>query len=267
MAPDAGSGAGSLVAYVLRITDLDPIYHGLLFERFLNPERVSMPDFDIDFDVEGRDRVIKYVRDKYGQERVCQISTFGSLGAKAAVRNVARVLGFAYGDADRIAKLVPNKLGITLEEALNMEPELKTLAEKGSEEEQRLLRVARTVEGLNSNLSTHAAGVIILNRDVQEVMPVCVSSKSKGAVQTQYAMKWAEHQGAVKFDFLGLTNLTIIQRALDIINRDASAEKPPLDIDSLPLDDRKVYALLGRRRGHGHLPAGNPMACAACWQT
>ncbi len=268
--PGRGSGAGSLVAYALGITDLDPIYHGLLFERFLNPERVSMPDFDIDFDVEGRDKVINYVREKYGHQRVCQISTFGSLGAKAAVRNVARVLGFDYQSADRIAKLIPNKLGITLADALSMEPELKKLADEGSENEQRLLRVAQLLEGLSSNLSTHAAGVIILSQDVQDVMPVCTSSKLKGAVQSQYAMKWAEHQGAVKFDFLGLNNLTIIQRALNLINNpvntenegvtDANAQssnpanqatQDTLDLDAIPLDDPKVYALLGRAESTG----------------
>ena len=244
--PGRGSGAGSLVAYALRITDLDPLHHGLLFERFLNPERVSLPDFDVDFDVEGREEVIRHVREKYGAERVCQISTFGSLKAKAALRGVARVLDFPYSEADKIAKLIPNQLNITLEEAIRLEPELARLEREGSENERKLIRLGKTLEGLNSTLSTHAAGVIILNTDIQDVMPVCTSGKSSD-FQTMYSMKWAEHQGAVKFDFLGLLNLTIIEKSLTLINKRRAAEgQPPFDIDTLPLDDPATYELLSR---------------------
>lgn len=244
--PGRGSGAGSLVAYALRITDLDPIHHGLLFERFLNPERVSLPDFDIDFDVQGRDRVIEYVRDKYGEEKVCQISTFGSLGAKAALRNVARVLNFPYSQADKIAKLIPNILGITLQKAIEMEPELARMELDGEDDEKKLIRNGKALEGLNSNLSTHAAGVIIMDADIQEVMPICTSSKGDEGIQSQYAMKWAEDQGAVKFDFLGLLNLTIIMRAVELINASLPQETPPLDIDNIHLDDPKTYELLSK---------------------
>ncbi|MCH9045849.1 MAG: DNA polymerase III subunit alpha [SAR324 cluster bacterium] len=243
--PGRGSGAGSLVAYALRITNLDPIHHGLLFERFLNPERVSLPDFDIDFDVDGRDRVIDYVRGKYGAEKVCQISTFGSLGAKAALRNVARVLDFPYSQADRIAKLIPDKLGITLQEAIDLEPELARLEREGEENEKTLIRCGKALEGLNSNLSTHAAGLIIMNTDIQEVLPVCSPAKGEG-IQSMYSMKWAEHQGAVKFDFLGLLNLTIIKKAEALINGNRPPGENALDIDEIPLDDEASYALLCR---------------------
>lgn len=247
--PGRGSGAGSLVAYALRITDLDPIRHGLLFERFLNPERVSLPDFDIDFDVAGRERVIEYVRGKYGAEKVCQISTFGTLGAKAALRNVARVLDFPYSEADKIAKLIPNKLGITLEEAIEMEPALQRLEREGTEREQQLIQYGRALEGLNHNLSTHAAGVIIMDQAIQDVIPVCTPAKGDG-LQSQYPMKWAEDQGAVKFDFLGLLNLTIIGEALRLIDA-GRAPDDPLDLDAIPLDDEATYAMLGRGEATG----------------
>ncbi|MBI4081443.1 MAG: DNA polymerase III subunit alpha, partial [Candidatus Lambdaproteobacteria bacterium] len=251
--PGRGSGAGSLVAYALRITDLDPLRHGLLFERFLNPERVSLPDFDIDFDVDGRERVIDYVRDKYGADKVGQISTFGTLGAKAALRGVARVLDFPFSAADKIAKLIPNKLHIKLEEAIGLEPELARLEREGEENERKLIRYGKALEGLNSNLSTHAAGVIIMDAPIMDVMPVCTPAKGRAegeakpeAIQSQYAMKWAEDQGAVKFDFLGLLNLTIIQKAVELVNGAKAAGEPLLDIDALPLDDPATYALLCR---------------------
>ena len=243
--PGRGSGAGSLVAYALRITGLDPIHHGLLFERFLNPERVSLPDFDIDFAVEGRDRVIEYVRGKYGEERVCQISTFGSLGAKAALRNVARVLDFPYSQADKIAKLIPNQIGITLQQAIDQEPELARLERDGEAAEKELIRCGKALEGLNSNLSTHAAGVIIMNTDILDVMPVCTQAKGD-AIQSMYSMKYAEDQGAVKFDFLGLLNLTIIETALRLINKNRPAGEAPLDLDEVPMDDAATFKLLGR---------------------
>ncbi len=242
--PGRGSGAGSLVAYAMNITDLDPIRYELLFERFLNPDRISLPDFDIDFEVEGRERVIDYVRKKYGEEKVCQISAIGSLMAKGVFRGVARVLDIPFGEADQIARLIPEELGITLAEAIEREPKLKEMAEKGSELEKKWIRSALALEGLNNNLSTHAAGVIIMNSDVTDVMPVCTPTKGEG-LQSQYTMKYAEDQGAVKFDFLGLKNLTVIHRAVELINRGLPAEQQ-INISFIPLDDAKTYQLLSR---------------------
>jgi DNA polymerase III subunit alpha len=260
--PGRGSGAGSLVAYVMRITELDPIRHGLIFERFLNPERVSLPDFDVDFAVNGRDAVIDYVRDKYGADHVCQISTFGALKAKAALRAVARVLDVPYGQADKIAKLIPNKLNILLAEAIGLEPELKRLEVEGTEQEQKLIKLGKSLELLSSTLSTHAAGVIIMDQPIQDVMPVCTASKpgrKKAAVdgedgaeageaepllQTQFSMKWAEDQGAVKFDFLGLLNLDILSHAQALIRRRADPAAQAFDVDTIPLDDGETFKLL-----------------------
>lgn len=239
--PGRGSGAGSLVAYSLRITDVDPLRYGLLFERFLNPDRISMPDFDIDFDVEGRDSVIEYVRQHYGEQNVCQIATFGSLKAKAVVRGVARVLDFPYSEADKIAKLVPNELNIALDDALKKEPELARMAREGTENEQRLIDLSLKLENLNTHLGTHAAGVIIMDQDIREVMPVCTGRE--GELQSQYTMKWAEDQGAVKFDFLGLLNLSNIDQTLDLLN----AERPEsqrLDLDRISMDDPLAFELL-----------------------
>lgn len=242
--PGRGSGAGSLVAYSLLITDVDPLKYDLLFERFLNPERISMPDFDIDFEPVGREKVIDYVRKKYGEKNVCQISALGSLKAKGAVRGVARVLDIPYGDADKIAKLIPDDLKMTVEKAIEMEPELKRLSEEGSETEQKLIKLSRDLEGLNSNLSTHAAGVIIMDSEISDVMPTCTPSKSE-SVQSQFTMEHAEHQGAVKFDFLGLRNLSIIDLAEGLINADKTEEEK-LDISLIPLDDQATFDLLSR---------------------
>ena len=241
--PGRGSGAGSLVAYALLITDVDPLRYGLLFERFLNPYRVSLPDFDIDFDVDGREKVIEHVREKYGEKNVCQISTFGSLKAKAVVRGVARVLDFPYSEADKIAKLIPNDLNITLNQALDKEPKLALLAAEGSENEQRLIRFGRQLEDLNTHLGTHAAGMIIMDQDIRKVMPVCTGKE--GALQSMYPMKYAEDQGAVKFDFLGLQNLSTIENTLDLIikSRPGSAS---IDITSIPMDDPLTFDLLCR---------------------
>ena len=245
--PGRGSGAGSLTAYALGITELDPLEHGLLFERFLNPERVSLPDFDIDFDGSGRDRVIAYVRDKYGANRVCQISTFGSLKAKAVLRGVARVLNLPYSQADRIAKLVPNKIDITLQQAFQEEPELEAIKNSGDEHERRLLAISAKLEGLNSNLSTHAAGVIISDRDLLEVLPLCVSAANdepaQQMAQSMYSMASVEQQGAVKFDFLGLRNLSVITDSLTAINAQRRPEEA-LELDDIPLDDKTAYALI-----------------------
>ena len=241
--PGRGSGAGSLVAYALLITDIDPLHYGLLFERFLNPYRVSLPDFDIDFDVEGREKVIEHVREKYGEKNVCQISTFGSLKAKAVVRGVARVLDFPYSEADKIAKLVPNDLNITLDQALEKEPELAVLASEGSENEQRLIKFSRQLEDLNTHLGTHAAGVIIMNQDIREVMPVCTGKE--GTLQSMYPMKYAEDQGAVKFDFLGLQNLSTIDNTLDLISK-SRPDSAKVDISRIAMDDPLTFDLFCR---------------------
>ena len=241
--PGRGSGAGSLVAFCLGITDVDPIRYDLLFERFLNPARISMPDFDVDFDNKGRERTIEYVRDKYGEKKVCKISAIGSLQAKAALKGVARVLGFSVGQGDRLAKMVPRDLNITLEKALEKSPELRQIQLEGSDEEKRLIEIALRLEGLNSNLSTHAAGVIIMNRDVSDVIPVCRNA-SDGFIQSQLTMEDAEKQGAVKFDFLGLKNLSILDEAVKMIK--ANRPGNDFDLDSVSLDDPEALKLLSR---------------------
>jgi DNA polymerase III subunit alpha len=241
--PGRGSGAGSLVAYGLKITDLDPIEHDLLFERFLNPERVSMPDFDIDFCMDGRDRVIEYVSQKYGRERVSQIITYGTMAAKAVVRDVGRVLGMSYGFVDRIAKLVPFELGITLEDALAKEPELKRLYDS-EEEVKNLIDLARSLEGLTRNAGTHAGGVVIAPSVLTDFAPLYREEGGTG-VLTQFDKDDVEAAGLVKFDFLGLRTLTIIDRAVARINRvRAERGEPRLDMDKLPKEDAASYALL-----------------------
>jgi DNA polymerase-3 subunit alpha len=241
--PGRGSGAGSLVAYVLGITDLDPIEHDLLFERFLNPERVSMPDFDVDFCMEGRDRVIDYVAAKYGRERVSQIITYGTLAAKAVVRDVGRVLGHNYGYVDRIAKLIPFEIGITLDKALEQEEELAKLY--GSDGEVReLIDLARSLEGLARNAGTHAGGVVIAPSVLTDFTPLYCEEGSSTPV-TQFDKDDVEAAGLVKFDFLGLRTLTIIDWAVRDINagREAAGEAP-LVITTLPMDDAATYQLL-----------------------
>jgi DNA polymerase III subunit alpha len=241
--PGRGSGAGSLVAYALGITDLDPIQHELLFERFLNPERVSMPDFDIDFCMDGRDRVIDYVADKYGRERVSQIITYGTMAAKAVVRDVGRVLGMTYGYVDRIAKLIPFELGITLDAALEKEPELKRLYE--SEDEVRnLIDLARSLEGLTRNAGMHAGGVVIAPSPLTDFAPL-YCDPAGGSLVTQFDKDDVESAGLVKFDFLGLRTLTIIDRAVATINRlRGERGEPALEIGRIPMDDAKTYELL-----------------------
>src|SRR5579863_1550649 len=240
--PGRGSGAGSLVAYSLGITDLDPIRYDLLFERFLNPERVSMPDFDIDFCMDGRDRVIDYVAQKYGRERVSQIITYGTMAAKAVVRDCGRVLGMTYGYVDRIAKLIPFELGITLDDALEKEPELKRLYEN-EDEVKNLIDLARSLEGLTRNAGMHAGGVVIAPSVLTDFAPL-YRDAAGGAVVTQFDKDDVEAAGLVKFDFLGLRTLTIIDRAVALINRERRADSAPLDIGTLPMDDAKSYALL-----------------------
>lgn len=240
--PGRGSGAGSLVAYALGITDLDPIAHDLLFERFLNPERVSMPDFDIDFCIEGRDRVIDYVAARYGRDRVSQIITFGTMAARAVVRDVGRVLGHPYGFVDRIAKLIPFEIGITLEKALADDDELRGSYET-DDEVRTLIDMARPLEGLARNAGTHAGGVVIAPEILTEFMPVYC--EPGGTSLTQFDKDDVEAIGLVKFDFLGLKTLTIIDRALKAVN-DARADdgSEPIDIDTLPIDDARTYELL-----------------------
>ncbi|HEV2701083.1 MAG TPA: DNA polymerase III subunit alpha [Steroidobacteraceae bacterium] len=241
--PGRGSGAGSLVAYALNITDLDPLVHGLLFERFLNPERVSMPDFDVDFCMDGRDRVIDYVAQKYGRDRVSQIITYGTMAAKAVVRDVGRVLGLSYGFVDRIAKLVPFELGITLDDALTKEPELKRLYDT-EDEIRNLIDLARALEGLTRNAGTHAGGVVIAPSVLTDFAPLYCEAGSTSAV-TQFDKDDVEAAGLVKFDFLGLRTLTIIDRTLAIINRARTAEAAaPFTLQDMPVGDAATYALL-----------------------
>ena len=240
--PGRGSGAGSLVAWALKITDLDPLRWGLLFERFLNPERVSMPDFDIDFCQDKRDQVIRYVRNEYGHDRVAAIITFGKLQARAVLRDVGRVLGMPYGQVDRICKLVPNNPAkpVTLAQALETEQLLKEQY-AADDEIKRLIDYALQLEGLFRNASTHAAGVVIGDRPLDELVPLFRDTDDKDSLPaTQFNMKWVEPAGLVKFDFLGLKTLTVIEKACDLIGRDK------IDIAKLPLDDRRTYELLAR---------------------
>ena len=237
--PGRGSGAGSVVAWSLTITDLDPLRFGLLFERFLNPERVSMPDFDIDFCQDRRDEVIEYVRREYGADRVAQIITFGKLQARAAVRDVGRVLGLPFGQVNRVAELIPNNPAkpVTLKQAIDGEPKLQQMRDD-DEAVRRLMEVALQLEGLYRHASTHAAGVVIGDRPLVELVPLYRDPKSDTLV-TQYSMKYVEQAGLVKFDFLGLTTLTILQRAI------AFLPNPP-DLDRLPLDDGPTYEMLAK---------------------
>jgi DNA polymerase-3 subunit alpha len=243
--PGRGSGAGSLVAYALGITDLDPIHYDLLFERFLNPERVSMPDFDVDFCMEGRDRVIEYVAERYGRERVSQIITYGSMAAKAVVRDVGRVLGHPYGFVDRIAKLIPFELGITLDKALEQEDELRRLY-KDDDDVHTLIDLARSLEGLARNAGKHAGGVVIAPSRLTDYTPLYCEQGSTATV-TQFDKDDVEAVGLVKFDFLGLRTLTIIDWAVQTINRArAESGEAPLDITALPMDDAPSFDLLKR---------------------
>ncbi len=245
--PGRGSGAGSLVAWCLGITELDPIRYELLFERFLNPERVSLPDFDVDFCMERRDRVIEYVTARYGQDRVCQIITFGTMAAKAVVRDVGRALDHPYGYVDKLAKLIPHELDMTLDKALDQEPLLKERYEK-EEDVRALIDTARTLEGLARNASKHAAGVVIAPVSLTDFMPLYCEQGSLQAV-TQFDMGDVETLGLVKFDFLGLRNLTVIDKAVKNINaRRAAAGMPPVVIDQLPIDDPETYALIKSAR-------------------
>ncbi len=245
--PGRGSGAGSLVAYALGITDLDPLAYELLFERFLNPERVSMPDFDIDFCMEGRDKVIDYVAQRYGRDRVSQIATHGSMAAKAVVRDVGRVLGHPYGFVDRIAKLIPFEIGMTLDKAIEQEAELRRLYEH-DEEIKALIDLARKLEGLARNVGKHAGGVVIAPTSLTDFSPLYCEEGDSSLV-TQFDKDDVEAAGLVKFDFLGLRTLTIIDWAVRTINDQRKVVgEPPLDIATIPLDDAPTFDLLKRHR-------------------
>ena len=237
--PGRGSGAGSLVAYALKITDLDPLEYELLFERFLNPERVSMPDFDIDFCMEKRDHVIEYVMERYGRNQVSQIITYGTMAAKAVVRDVGRVLGQPYGFVDRIAKLIPFEIGMTLDKALEQEEDLRTLYQE-DEEVASILDMARSLEGLTRNVGKHAGGVVISPSDLNDFSPIYCESNGSGLV-AQFDKGDVEDVGLVKFDFLGLRTLTIIDWSLKAINQH---RETPLEIERIPLDDPDAFKLL-----------------------
>jgi DNA polymerase-3 subunit alpha len=240
--PGRGSGAGSVAAWALLITDLDPLRFGLLFERFLNPERVSMPDFDIDFCQDRRDEVITYVRNEYGADRVAQIITFGKLQAKAAVRDVGRVMGLPYGQVDRIASLIPFNPAkpISLSQAIQEEPKLQEM-QQADEQVARLLEIAQLLEGLYRNASTHAAGVVIGRKPLVEIVPLYRDPRSPMLI-TQYSMKYVEQASLVKFDFLGLKTLTVLERAVELLK----GQGIELDLAALPLDDAKTYAMLAK---------------------
>lgn len=241
--PGRGSGAGSVVAWALRITDLDPLKFNLLFERFLNPERVSMPDFDVDFCQDRRDEVIRYVQNRYGYDHVAQIITFGKLQARAVVRDVGRVLQMPYGAVDRIAKMIPNNPAapITLGEALDQDPDLRAEADK-DDTTSKLVNIALKLEGLYRHASTHAAGVVIGDRPLQELVPLYRDPRSDMPV-TQFNMKYVEQAGLVKFDFLGLKTLTVVQMAVEFVKRSTGRE---VDILQIPLDDEKSFEMLSR---------------------
>ncbi|WP_304186323.1 DNA polymerase III subunit alpha [Phenylobacterium aquaticum] len=245
--PGRGSGAGSLVAYSLTITDLDPLRYGLLFERFLNPERVSMPDFDIDFCQERREEVISYVQQRYGRDRVAQIITFGTLQARAVLRDVGRVLQMPLGQVDRLAKMVPANPAnpVTLSKAIEIEPRLREQRDS-DEAVARLLDTALQLEGLYRNASTHAAGVVISDRPLTELTPLYRDPRSE-LPATQFNMKWVESAGLVKFDFLGLKTLTVIDRALKHLERRGAG----VDMATVPLDDAKTYELMSNAQTVG----------------
>lgn len=241
--PGRGSGAGSLVAWAMGITRLDPIEHDLIFERFLNPERISLPDFDIDFCVDGRDRVIEYVSETYGKNRVAQIITFGTMAAKAVVRDVGRVLGLPYGFVDRIAKLIPFDLGITLQKALDTEEELLKIYQE-EPQVKVLIDAAMGLEGISRNVGKHAGGVVIAPSSLIEFTPLYSDTRLNQAI-TQFDKDDLEAIGLVKFDFLGLRTLTIIERAVQLINEERAEHGEELvNIDNLPLDDEEVYGLI-----------------------
>ena len=237
--PGRGSAAGSVVSYCLGITDIDPIRYSLLFERFLNPERVSMPDIDVDFCFERRQEVIDYVTRKYGKDRVMQIITFGTMAARGVIRDVGRVMDLPYGFVDSISKMVPTELGITLDKALKMNPELRETYET-DERVHKLIDMARRLEGLPRHSSVHAAGVVICSEPAEDLVPL--ARAQDGSVTTQFTMTTIEELGLLKMDFLGLRTLTVIQNALRMVNEDRKRKgQAALDLSDIPYDDKKVY--------------------------
>ncbi|MEE9256760.1 MAG: DNA polymerase III subunit alpha, partial [bacterium] len=244
--PGRGSAAGSLVAYSLGITGIDPLRYSLLFERFLNPERISPPDIDIDFCMDRRDEVIRYVQEKYGSENVCQIITFGSMLARGVLRDVGRVMDMPYGEVDRIAKLVPNELRITLDDALQKEPRLREASDKDPKIN-KLIGTARHLEGNIRHAGTHAAGVVIAPSRLTNFIPLYKSNGTGGEIMTQFDMKDVERLGLLKMDFLGLKTLTVLDRAIKLI-REKGGE---IDLETLPIDDAETYRLLAGGRTTG----------------
>ena len=251
--PGRGSAAGSIVAYLLRITNIDPLRYGLFFERFLNPERISPPDIDMDFCYNRRPEVIEYVRKKYGEKSVAQIITFGTLGAKMVVRDVGRVMGLPYGECDRIAKMIPPDIGMTLKKALDINPELKT-AYQNESSVKRVIDYGFTLEGLSRNASTHAAGVVIGAEPLTNIVPLTTGTNSNEIV-TQYSMNPLGDLGLLKMDFLGLKTLTVIKDALDLIEHTTGQR---LDIDNIPLEDKKTFELLAKANTIGVFQLESP---------
>ncbi|MFY9529857.1 MAG: DNA polymerase III subunit alpha, partial [Candidatus Acidiferrales bacterium] len=245
--PGRGSAAGSLVSYALQITDVDPLQYDLLFERFLNPERISMPDIDIDFCMRRRGEVIEYVRQRYGEKNVAQIITFGTMAAKAALKDAGRALDLPYGEVDRLAKLVPNQLNITLEESLKQSPPLAELREK-DERVRELIDVALRLEGLARHASTHAAGVVISPQPLTEIVPLYKTNRDE--ITTQYDMNALERIGLLKMDFLGLTTLTVLDDAVGMIRQNHPNHKD-FELSGIPLDDATTYALFARSETTG----------------
>jgi DNA polymerase-3 subunit alpha len=243
--PGRGSAAGSLIAYCLKITDIDPIKYDLLFERFLNPERISMPDIDSDFCINGRDEVIKYVAAKYGESNVSQIITFGTMLAKGVIRDTGRALNMPYSEVDKIAKLIPNTLKITLDEAIKEEPKLRELI-RNDDKVKKLIEIAKKLEGLTRHASTHAAGVVIANKPLDEYLPLYKGSKDGDVVTTQYTMEGVEKIGLIKFDFLGLKTLTVMKEAKNLINEanKNNGIEEEFDIYNIDLADLKTSKLL-----------------------
>ncbi len=240
--PGRGSAAGSLVAYALEITNIDPITYNLLFERFLNPERISMPDIDVDFCENRREEVIQYVVEKYGGEKnVARIITFGKMKARAAVRDVGRVMGMVYGEVDRLAKMIPEGQNVDLETALRMSPQLQEVLEQDPRAAE-LFAMARQIEGLTRHASTHAAGIVISSKSLEDITPLYKDQKT-GVVSTQFSMKPLEKLGLIKFDFLGLKTLTVIHTAIELVRENRGVE---IDLDEIPLDDPETYQLLAR---------------------
>ncbi|HOV42191.1 MAG TPA: DNA polymerase III subunit alpha, partial [Oscillospiraceae bacterium] len=234
--PGRGSGAGSIAAYCIGITGIDPMKYNLLFERFLNPERITMPDFDIDFCYEGRQRVIDYVVQKYGSDRVAQIITFGTMAARGSIRDVGRAMGVPYQTVDAVAKCVPFELNMTIDRALEISSELKEMYNTDIKIRE-LIDMAKKVEGMPRHASTHAAGVVIASAPVSEFVPL---QKNEGSIVTQYPMTVLESLGLLKMDFLGLRNLTVIRDCVASVRK----REPDFDIEKIPLDDKEVYKML-----------------------